>query len=192
MFLTPRGKVSDGKNDTLRNDAENIPRDHPHHPQIAEGVNMAIDKAMDRVLDDWGWWVRDRAAANSRCRSIEGRYRRERVPGDDEREPRREVWVDECLAVERAVCHPSFPAVARGLLKGWYVKRISKERIAGKLGIPRSAFEHELGRAVTMLKNRLDKLVLVSIIAATNPTDRDKSPPDGGVRASGKTQARQA
>jgi len=140
-----------------------------------------IDKMMDRVLDDWGWWVRDRMSTPGRCRSIEGRYVRERVPGDDEREPKRAVVIDECIAVERAVCHPSFPAVARGLLKGWYVKRISREKISGKLGIPRASFEHELSKAVSMLKNRLDKFVLTSIIAATNPTDRDESPPVGGV-----------
>lgn len=153
---------------------------------------VAIDKAMDRVLDDWGWWVRDRLSVGYRCRSIEGRFVRGRVPGDEERQPRREVDIEQCLAVERVVCHPDFPTVARGLLKGWYVRRVSREKIAGKWGIPRSSFDYELGRAVTMLKNRLDKLALISIISATNPTDRDEYPADGGVRTPGKTQARQA
>jgi hypothetical protein len=153
---------------------------------------MGIDTVMDRVLDDWGWWVRDRMSVGYRCRSIEGRYVRERVPGDEERVPRREVDVEQCLAVERAVCHPDFPHVARGLLKGWYVRRVSREKIAGKLGIPRAAFEYELGRAVTTLKNRLDKIVLLSIIATTNPTDRDEYPAAGGVRTPGETQARMA
>jgi hypothetical protein len=147
---------------------------------------------MERLLDDWGWWVRERLSVGYRCRSIEGRYVHERVPGEEERQPRREVDVEQCLAVERAVCHHDFPAVARGLLKGWYVRRVSREKIAGQLGIPRAAFDLELGRAVTMLKNRLDKIARLSIIAATNPTDRDESPAAGGVRSPGKTQARQA
>ena len=131
----------------------------------------------DALLDDWGWWVRDRASGgSSRCRSIEGRYVGPAVPGDDERQPRRMVDVQLCLAVERAVCHPGFPAQARLILKGWYVLRVSREKIAGRAGIPRAAFECELKRAVNILLNRLDKEKSVYKLSATNPIDRDSYP----------------
>jgi hypothetical protein len=173
----------------------NITRNPPHHPQNAFswGATMAIDKAMDRLLDDWGWWVRERVGQHGRCRSIEGRYLPERVAGEEERRPMRLLDVQACLAVERVVCAPGFPAVARLMLKGWYVLRIAREKIAGKAGIPRASFEYELERSVRMLKNNLDKSVLVSIIAATNPTDRDDYP-DAivGVHTSRQSQARLA
>lgn len=151
-----------------------------------------IDVSMDRLLDDWGWWARARNGSGYRCRSIEGRYMPKRVPGDEARNPRREVDEQACLAVERAVCAPGFPIMARLLLKGWYVLRISREKIAGKAGIPRAGFDTELARSVTMLKNNLDKKILIPIIAATNPTDRDDYLAYGGVRTTRETQARLA
>ena len=116
---------------------------------------MTVDASMDRALEDWGWWVRDRSGSGFRCRSIEGRYRPERVPGDDEREARRVVDERLCLAVERAVCQPGFPSGARAVLKGWYVQRISREKIAAKAGFPRVAFADRLAWAVAVLRNRL-------------------------------------
>lgn len=152
---------------------------------------MAMEKWLDRLLDDWGWWATTRDSSGYRCRSIEGRYRPERV-ADNQQAPR-VVNVQDCLAVERTICNPAFPAQARGLLKGWYVQRHSREKIAGRVGIPRSAFEFELDRAATMLKNRLDKSGhSSSIITATNPTDRDDCPASGGVRTTRETQARLA
>jgi hypothetical protein len=70
------------------------------------------------------------------------------------------------MAVERTVCSPGFPKQQRGILQGWYVRRVSREKIAGKLGIPRAEFEHELAIAVTMLRNKLDKCGNVSTIRA--------------------------
>jgi len=151
-----------------------------------------IDDAMDRLLDDWGWWARARNGSGYRCRSIEGRYMPERVPGDEDRNPRRVVDEQACLEVERVVCAPGFPVIARLMLKCWYVLRISREKITGKAGIPRAGFHVELARSVTMLKNNLDKKILLSIIAATNPTDRDDFPAYGGVRTTRETQARLA
>ncbi len=140
--------------DTLRIDAWNIPRNRPHHPQpVPTGETMGIDKAMDRVLDDWGWWVRDRAVMGYRCRSIEGRYRPERV-ADEVTAPR---MVDErlCLNVERTICHPGFPCEARIILKGWYVRRDSPGFITARAGIPRSWFEDRLAWAMRVMRNRL-------------------------------------
>jgi hypothetical protein len=173
----------------------NITRNHPHHPQIdfLWGATMAIEKWLDRLLDDWGWWVRERSGGVCRCRSIEGRYLPPRVAGDEKRVASRLVDVASCIHVERVVCSPGFPVVARGMLKGWYVLRTSREKITGKLGIPRAAFELELERAARMLKNNLDnRLQVSSIIAATNPTDRDKYLADGEVRTPRETQARLA
>jgi len=154
---------------------------------------MTIEKWLDRLLDDWGLWATAREGSGYRCRSIEGRYRPERVAGEDERVPLRLLDIQACLAVERVVCSPGFPAQARMVLKGWYVLRVSREKIAGKAGIPRASFEHELERSARMLKNNLDKSLLASIIAATNPTDRDDYPAlDGGVRTTRQTQARMA
>lgn len=134
-----------------------------------------IEKWLDRLLDDWGWWATARESGGYRCRSIEGHYRPERVADDLQPSRLATLDVQTMLKVERAVCHPNFPHQARALLKGWYVLRASREKIAGKLGIPRSAFEHELWRAATMLKNNLDNGGrLSSMITATNPTDRDK------------------
>lgn len=112
-----------------------------------------MSDAMERLLDDWGWWARQRERAGYRCRSAEGRYRRPRV-GEVEDAPR-VVDVRACLAVERAVCHTDFPGEARTLLKGWYVLRVSREKIAAKAGIPRASFPERLAWAVTVLGNRL-------------------------------------
>jgi len=116
---------------------------------------MGIDKAMDRVLDDWGWWVRDRTGSGYRCRSIEGRYRPERVPGDDERDARRLVNEQQCVAVEKTICHPAFPKEARIILAGWYARRDSPGFIAAKAGIPRSWFQDRLVWARLVVRNRL-------------------------------------
>lgn len=128
---------------------------------------MLIGEDMERLLDDWGWWVRDRASNGYRCRSIEGRYRPERVP-DADQAPR---MVDEaaCLRVERTVCHPGFPALARMLLQGWYVRRASGPRIAALAGIPRSMFEERLVWAALILNNRMKKVVDIQPPATTMP-----------------------
>lgn len=142
--------------DKLGNDAWNIPRNHPHHPQpVSMGAMMGIDTVMDRMLDDWGWWVRDRSGSGYRCRSVEGRYRPERVPGDDERSARRMVDERVCVAVERTICHPAFPKEARIILAGWYVRRDAPGFIAAKAGIPRSWFQDRLVWAVLVARNRL-------------------------------------
>jgi hypothetical protein len=133
-----------------------------------------VDAATERMLDDWGWWVRGRASTGYRCRSIEGRYRPERVP-DADQAPR---MVDEgvCLAVERTVCHPGFPACARVVLKGWYVQRASGPRIAALAGIPRDSFRHELFRAITMFANRMKKVVDIPARASTMPLNESDRP----------------
>ncbi len=143
---------------------------------------MAIDTTMDRLLDDWGWWVSHRDSGGYHCRSIEGRYRPPRVPGDEERNPIRMLDERACLNVERAVSHPEFPHLARVLLKGWYVLRISREKIAGKAGIPRSAFEDRLAWAVTMLRNRLDHATRAGL---SSPPLRSISQPGLGDRGKG-------
>jgi len=116
---------------------------------------MTIDKAMDQVLDDWGWWVRDRSGSGYRCRSIEGRYRPERVPGDDERVAARMVDERQCVAVERTICHPAFPREARIILAGWFVRKDSPGFIAAKAGIPRSWLQDRLAWAMRVTRNRL-------------------------------------
>lgn len=123
--------------------------------------------AMERLLDDWGWWARQRERGGYRCRSIEGRYRRERVAGEADDPPR---MVDEvaCLAVERVVCAPGFPARSRGVLKGWYVLRVSLRQIARLGGFPACEFEGELLRANRMVKNLLDSSARVSSIRTDN------------------------
>jgi hypothetical protein len=114
-----------------------------------------MTEPVERLLEDWGWWVHDRAGTGYRCRSIEGRYRPERVPGDDEREARRVVDERLCWAVERTVCQPGFPDGARIILQGWYARRISREKIAARAGFPRAAFADRLAWAVAVLRNRL-------------------------------------
>jgi hypothetical protein len=121
---------------------------------VANG-GAKVDANTDKALDDWGWWVRARSVPRYRCRSIEGRYRPERVPGDDERTASRVVDERLCLAVERAVCQPGFPDGARVILKGWYVQRTSREKIAAKAGFPRVVFADRLAWAVAVLRNRL-------------------------------------
>ncbi|MDO9227154.1 MAG: hypothetical protein Q8M09_12500 [Pseudomonadota bacterium] len=148
---------------------------------------------IERVLDDWGWWARQRERAGYRCRSAEGHYRRERV-GEADDAPRA---VDEvmCLAVERVVCQPGFPARARGVLKGWYVLRVSLRQIARLGGFPACEFEAELHRAQRMVKNLLDNASRATNILTNNPTSADlvSSPcPMAGARTGGKITARQA
>lgn len=117
---------------------------------------MRIDAAMERLLDDWGWWVRERGGSGYRCRSIEGRYRREGV-NDGDQVPQAPRMVDEaaCLRVERTVCHPGFPVLARTLLQGWFVRRDSMGHISARVGIPRAAFDDRLAWSAAILKNRL-------------------------------------
>ena len=120
------------------------------------GVVMPVDVWMDKVLDDWGWWVRDRKGSGYRCCSAEGRYRPERVPGDDERSARRLVDERQCVTVERTICHPGFPKEARIILKGWYVRRDDPRHIVAKAGIPRSWFDDRLTWAVLVARNRFN------------------------------------
>jgi len=128
---------------------------------------MRIDMAMERLLDDWGWWARERQSSGYRCRSMEGRYRPERVPDADQAP--RSVDEDACLRVERTVCHTGFPSLARILLKGWYVSRIGGPRIAAMAGIPKATFEAELFRAVTILRNRMKIFIDMDARMTTMP-----------------------
>lgn len=176
--------------DTFKDCSGKITRNHPHHPQ---GDEMS-DDVMDRVLEDWGRWARQRERAGYRCRSAEGRYRRERLVGDGDETPR-PVDERECLAVERIVCAPSFPARARGVLKGWFVLRVDLRQIARLGGFQASEFEAELHRAKRMVKNLLDSRDLVSSIRGDNLTSAALvSSPClmAGARTSGETRARQA
>lgn len=170
-----------------------ITRNHPHHPQIdlSWGATMAIEKWLDRLLDDWGWWARQRERSGYRCRSIEGRYRPERVA--DLLETPRVVDEQTCLAVERVVCNPGFPVRARGVLKGWYVLRVDLHQIARLGGFHHSRFEDELHLAVTMLKNNLDRRERSSSIPGNNLNSAALvSSPClmAGAVTSSKTQAR--
>jgi hypothetical protein len=150
-----------------------------------------IEKWLDRLLDDWGWWARPRERSGYRCRSIEGRYRPERVA--DVLETPRVVDEQACLAVERVVCNPAFPVRARGVLKGWYVLRVDLCQIARLNGFHHTRFEDELHAAVVMLKNRLDSRERISTIPANNlnPAALVSSPClMAGAATSSKTQAR--
>ena len=117
-----------------------------------------MDNVMICLLDDWAWWVRDRFNHGTRCHSLEGRYLRPVAEEDDvRRQPRRMVDVQQCLAAERAITHPEFPRVARGLLVGWFAKREPRSAICKKCGISSGQFESELDRAADILRNRLGK-----------------------------------
>lgn len=138
---------------------------------------MLNDHVMERLLDDWGWWVRARSHGGMRCCSAEGRYRPERV--DEEPQARRMVDEATCMAVERAVSHPDFPVSARGLLKGWYVLRVAREQIARRVHIPMVEFDLAMKWAVTILKNRLDISIRPPNIRTDNsiPPEQVSSPP---------------
>jgi hypothetical protein len=114
---------------------------------------MSVDDAMERLLDDWGWWARMRTSRGQRCLSAEGRYRPERV-ADEAMAPR---MVDEaaCLRIEREVTHPHFPKQAHRLLKGWYVKKDSPGHIAAQCAIPRGLVADKVAWARAILRNRL-------------------------------------
>lgn len=117
-----------------------------------------MSQYVDNLLDDWGYWARARASGGLRCRSAESRYR---VPvGPDNVITAAPRTVDErlCLAVERTVCNPGFPAEARIILKGWYVRRDSAAYIAGKAGIPRAWFKDRLAWAMKVVSNRITPL----------------------------------
>lgn len=147
---------------------------------------------IERVLDDWGWWARQRERSGYRCRSAEGHYRRERV---EDGESHRVVDEAMCLAVERVVCRPDFPVRARGVLKGWYVLRVSLRQIARLGGFPACEFEAELHRATRMVKNLLDNDSRMSSIRTNNSISAASvsSPcPMAGAAASARTRARQA
>lgn len=133
---------------------------------------VLIDEGLHGRLEDWAWWVRDRAAAGYRCRSAEGRYRPERVD-DERRQPRRLVDAQDALLMERTVSQPEFPCLARALLLGWYILRASRPQICRRCGVPLAQWEERMGWAGRMLKNRLDILTRASYATANNSTPAD-------------------
>lgn len=133
---------------------------------------VLIDEALHGRLEDWAWWVRDRAASGYRCRSAEGRYRPERVD-DERRQPRRLVDAKDALLMERTVSHPEFPIRARELIVGWYILRVSRAQICRRCGVPLAQWEERMGWAGRMLKNRLDILERASYATANNSTPAD-------------------
>lgn len=115
---------------------------------------MLIDEALHVRLEDWAWWVSERTRQGYKCLSAEGRYRPPRVV---EHQPApRVVDAQDAALIERVICHPGFPAQARGLLVGWYVLRASRSQVCRRCGVTQSAFDQQMGLAGRILKNRLD------------------------------------
>lgn len=132
-----------------------------------------IDDALHVRLEDWAWWVRDRKAGRLRCRSVEGRYRPERVEDDERRAPRRVVDAQDAALIERAISHPDMPRQAHDLLVGWYVLRVSQGQICRRLGVPKSMWDERMGWAARILRNRIDKSVAMPTITGNNLNPAD-------------------
>ena len=112
----------------------------------------------DRLLN-WAEWVIDRRR-NGHCKSIEWRYLPERIADNEERRKeltRVPVDSQDAAIIERCISGITFPAKQRAVLKCYYINRAPKEICCRKLGIRFNAFGLELGRAASIVRNRLYK-----------------------------------
>lgn len=114
---------------------------------------MPEHELVHSALVNWAEWSRDRVR-RGHCRSIEYRWN----PGDvmqDDRGPA--TCFDSLAAVEvhRHICQ--IPVRQRWILHLWYLHRASEGYIRRAIGIKRDGVPDELGRARTMLANRMGK-----------------------------------
>jgi hypothetical protein len=126
---------------------------------------MQVDVVAE--LENWGRWVRGGHGGISQCESIEGNYRRRRVPGETDygwgdyltepppADPPPPIDVLQALAVERTMRF--LPRPHRIALKLKYVRKLSPDRICGRLAIPYDMWEVFLLHAQLLVKNRLTR-----------------------------------
>ena len=134
---------------------EMTPLDPADPAPDCEGVMKltGLEEALNGLLEDWGWWARQRTSQGYRCLSAEGRYRPPRV--EDQAAPPRPIDEAICCEIEREVTHPDFPKLAHRLLKGWYVRRDSPGHIGAACAVPRDLVTSRVVWAALILRNRL-------------------------------------
>jgi hypothetical protein len=119
-----------------------------------------IDSETHEMLIDWAIVLRDRPV-QGHCRSIEHRYRPEKLREGEEEErraPRREIDPEKANMIERIVCAPSFPRFNREFLKAHYIHGLAKQAVCRRLGIRFRDFDFEWYRSVLITRNRLQIL----------------------------------
>lgn len=119
-----------------------------------------IGASTHHMLVDWAAYVRD-TIKRGHCRSIEHRYRPERITDgveEERRSPYRSINHEDARLVEGVVTAPTFPRDDHWILREHYVHRARSEAICRVMRINFRDYGERLDSAILIVGGRIELL----------------------------------